>query len=177
MGRKTSGRVEDTIRRSGHHLCIIGAAACLLMGCDPGPTLYTQTTVKQYPRVSVAGIEVQAPPDKVTIRVVARPAPVYSVVRVRVSAYCPCARCCGRMTGQTSTQTSAWVPGVAADQSWLTAGTRVEVPGYGRTVVDDTGGRMKKKYWNGIPRLDVRFTYHWEARQWGIQYLDCRIFH
>ena len=36
-------------------------------------------------------------------------------VLVRVSAYCPCARCCGTMDGVTAANTNAWTEGVAAD--------------------------------------------------------------
>jgi 3D (Asp-Asp-Asp) domain-containing protein len=79
------------------------------------------------------------------------------------------------MTGITATQSSAWVPGVAADFSWLPPGTVVEVPGYGKETIDDTGGKLKRRWWNGTPRLDVRFPYHWEARNWGIQYLDVKV--
>jgi 3D (Asp-Asp-Asp) domain-containing protein len=87
-----------------------------------------------------------------------------------VSAYCPCARCCGRRAiGLTATEESAWRPGVAADWGVLKPGTKVTIPGYGVAIVDDKGGKIKGN------RLDVRMTYHWQARQWGIQWLEVEI--
>lgn len=103
--------------------------------------------------------------------------PKYKTVLVKVTGYCPCSRCCGRMTGKTATGGSAWGKGVAADLSWLSPGTVVEIPGYGQVTVDDTGGRMKRKYWRGgIPHADVRFKYHGTARNWGVQYLEIKVF-
>jgi len=90
---------------------------------------------------------------------------------VEVTAYCPCARCCDKMTGETSTQSNAWKPGVAAFPGALPYGTLVSVPGYERAewaVIDDTGGAMKKAWKNkGKILLDIRMVYHWQARQWG----------
>jgi 3D (Asp-Asp-Asp) domain-containing protein len=91
-----------------------------------------------------------------------------------VTAYCPCRRCCGRFAdGRTSTDTTAWRPGIAADPTVLPYGTVVEVPGYGTHPVDDTGGAMRR-HWrrDGILHIDVRMTYHWQARQWGRREMD-----
>lgn len=150
-----------------------------LIGCEPTPMLHSKAAsdTRTYPRISIGGFEVQAPPDHV---VVAKPVvdvePEFEIVRVQCFGYCPCARCCGRMTGITSTQSNAWVPGIAADPTWLPPGTVVHVPGYGKATVDDTGGKMKRRYWTGVPRLDARFSYHWEARNWGVQYLDVKVY-
>jgi 3D (Asp-Asp-Asp) domain-containing protein len=104
-----------------------------------------------------------------------RPTP--KTVLVRVTGYCPCARCCGRMTGITSTGSTAWVPGVAADPTWLKPGTVVEVPGYGKYAIDDKGGKLKRRWWrNGVPRLDVRFQYHWQGKEWGEQFLEVKVY-
>lgn len=94
------------------------------------------------------------------------------------TAYCPCPKCCGlHSPGITSTGKNAWTPGLAADPLYLDYGTRVFVPGYGLSVVDDTGGAMRR-HWrrNGLLHIDVRMTYHYEARQWGNQYLRVRIY-
>ncbi|MDR0362559.1 MAG: 3D domain-containing protein [Planctomycetota bacterium] len=95
-----------------------------------------------------------------------------------VTAYCPCARCCGRHSqGITSTGKNAWTRGLAAEPVYLAYGTRVYVPGYGLERIDDTGGAMRR-HWrrNGLLHIDVRMTYHFEARQWGKQYLRVRIY-
>ncbi|MFW5856845.1 MAG: 3D domain-containing protein [Planctomycetota bacterium] len=94
-----------------------------------------------------------------------------------VTGYCPCRRCCGRFAnGRTSIGTSAWKPGIAADPDVLPYGTVVEVPGYGAYKVDDTGIAMRRSWrYRGRLHLDLRFTYHWQARQWGAQYVRVRI--
>lgn len=95
-----------------------------------------------------------------------------------VTAYCPCSRCCGRFAnGVTSIGGNAWEPGLAAEPEYLVYGTRVFVPGYGLSTVDDTGGAMRR-HWkrNGVLHIDVRMTYHQEARLWGKQYLRVKIY-
>lgn len=95
-----------------------------------------------------------------------------------VTAYCPCAKCCGTHSpGITSIGKNAWTPGLAADPIYLDYGTRVFVPEYGLSVIDDTGGAMRR-HWrrDGKLHIDVRMTYHYEARQWGKQYLFVKIY-
>lgn len=95
-----------------------------------------------------------------------------------VTAYCPCSKCCGTHSpGITSIGKNAWTSGLAADPLYLDYGTRVFVPGYGHSAVDDTGGAMRR-HWrqNGILHIDVRMSYHYEARQWGKQYQRVRIY-
>ena len=94
------------------------------------------------------------------------------------TAYCPCSKCCGTHSpGITSIGKNAWEPGLAADPIYLEYGTKVFVPGYGLSVVDDTGGAMRR-HWrsNGLLHIDVRMMYHYEARQWGKQYLRVKIY-
>lgn len=95
-----------------------------------------------------------------------------------ITAYCPCPKCCGTQSpGITSIGKDAWTPGLAADPIYLPYGTKVFVPGYGLSVIDDTGGAMRR-HWrrNGLLHIDVRMTYHYEARQWGKQYLRVKIY-
>ncbi|MDR1520575.1 MAG: 3D domain-containing protein [Planctomycetota bacterium] len=95
-----------------------------------------------------------------------------------VTAYCPCARCCGSLSpGITSIGKNAWLPGVAADPLYLNYGTRIFVPGYGLAEIDDTGGAMRR-HWrrDGLLHVDLRMTYHHEAKQWGKQYLRVKIY-
>ena len=94
------------------------------------------------------------------------------VRRMRVTAYCPCLKCCGRHAdGVTASGTRADHPLVAAARTWP-FGTRVRVPGYagGRTVlVEDRGGAITGD------RLDLLFPTHAEALRWGVRYLDVTI--
>lgn len=102
----------------------------------------------------------------------------YREVRALVTAYCPCARCCGRhANGRTSIGTTAWRPGMAADPRAVPYGTLVEVPGYGTYPIDDTGGAMRQSWRRrGVIHIDIRMTYHWQAREWGRRYMTIRIY-
>ena len=96
---------------------------------------------------------------------------------MRVTAYCPCHRCCGRNSdGRTASGRSIYANGarfVAADARLLAFGTRLSVPGYygGAPVpVLDRGGRVKGR------RLDVFFLSHARARTWGVRRLDVTVY-
>ncbi len=95
-----------------------------------------------------------------------------------VTAYCPCSKCCGYATpGRTSTGKSAWKPGIAADPRAIPYGTEIYVKGYGRRVVDDTGGAMRHSWRRkGVLHLDIRMTYHYQAVKWGRKMMKVRIY-
>jgi len=102
----------------------------------------------------------------------------YREVIAKVTAYCPCNVCCSSYAdGRTSIGKSAWKPGIAAAPAALPYGTQIAVPQYGTFAVDDTGSAMRRA-WNrgGTIHIDVRMTYHYEARNWGTQYLTIRIY-
>jgi len=91
---------------------------------------------------------------------------------MRVTAYCPCPRCCGHhadgITASGKPVTANGGKFVAADTSILPFGTRVSIPGYngGRAVaVLDRGGAIRGH------RLDVFFPSHARARQWGSRWV------
>ncbi len=96
---------------------------------------------------------------------------------VKVTGYCPCKDCCGSQAcGLTSTLKDAWkTKGVAADPSILPYGTKLEIPGIGIQVVDDTGNDMKKATKEGFCWIDVRFSNHKEAVEFGRQWLEVKI--
>lgn len=100
------------------------------------------------------------------------------VVWAVVTAYCPCRRCCGRhANGRTSTGSSAWKRGAAVDPGAIPYGSRIFVPGYGFALVDDTGGAMRRLWRNErMVHVDVRMTYHWQARQWGRKVLQVQVY-
>lgn len=86
----------------------------------------------------------------------------------RVTAYCPCARCCAPYSdGTTASGKLVTANGgrfVAAPKSYP-FGTIMEIPGYGSVPVLDRGGAIKGK------RLDVFFPTHQEALNWGVKNL------
>ena len=96
----------------------------------------------------------------------------YVTVRMRVAAYCPCSSCCGTYAdGYTATGNSAKIRGIAANPKVYAYGVKLEVPGYGGARVDDTGAAVRK-YRNNI---EVRFPTHQQALDWGVKYLDVKI--
>jgi len=119
-----------------------------------------------------------SPPAEKTLRLQAgRPRTRTRVIRMLVTAYCPCRTCCGRHSdGKTASGKSIHANGsrfVAADTRILAFGTRVSVPGYhgGAPVsVLDRGGRIKGR------RLDVFFPSHARARRWGARWLDVTVY-
>jgi 3D (Asp-Asp-Asp) domain-containing protein len=98
-------------------------------------------------------------------------------VRMLVTGYCPCRKCCGKFAdGKTASgRRITYNRGrfVAADTSLLPFGTKVSIPGYhgGRPVpVEDRGGRIKGR------RLDLFFFSHHQAREWGSQWVDVTVY-
>jgi 3D (Asp-Asp-Asp) domain-containing protein len=95
---------------------------------------------------------------------------------VTATAYCPCAKCCGRGSpGITKTGRNAWTPGVAVDPRIIPLGSHLDIPGYNRktngawVLCDDVGGKIKKD------RIDVRFDSHREALRWGVKRIKIRV--
>jgi 3D (Asp-Asp-Asp) domain-containing protein len=92
-------------------------------------------------------------------------------VVMRVTAYCPCQKCCGPNAGGITASgrlvTTNGGQFVAADKS-VPFGTRVIVPGYAGSQpvpVLDRGGAIRGD------RLDVFFPSHTQAQAWGVRWL------
>jgi len=102
------------------------------------------------------------------------PSSQWKIVRMRVTAYCPCERCCGEYADGITANGHRIDRGdrfVAADRRYA-FGTEMVIPGYygGEPVrVLDRGGAIKGD------RLDVFFNTHAEALQWGVRYLDVKV--
>jgi 3D (Asp-Asp-Asp) domain-containing protein len=102
------------------------------------------------------------------------PPEVWETVRMRVTAYCPCPKCCGEYSDGVTACGHVIEPGdtfVAADKRYSFY-TEMLIPGYSNSKpvkVLDRGGAIKGN------RLDVFFATHQEALQWGVQYLDVKI--
>jgi len=93
------------------------------------------------------------------------------IVKMLVTAYCPCSKCCGENAAgiTASGKLVDYNDGhfVAADPS-LHFGTKVIIPGYASSSVEvvDRGGAIKGNH------IDVFFPTHEEALQWGKQTLN-----
>ena len=93
-------------------------------------------------------------------------------IDMRVSAYCPCEKCCGKWADGITASGHVIQPGdrfVAAPPAYK-FGTMVEIPGYGKVPVMDRGGAIKGN------RLDVYFPTHQEALNLGVQNLKVRVY-
>lgn len=98
----------------------------------------------------------------------------WRTVRMRVTAYCPCEKCCGEDADGITASGHKIRPGdafVAADKKY-SFGTEMVIPGYKNgqpAKVLDRGGAVRGD------RLDVFFHSHEQALKWGVKYLDVKV--
>lgn len=101
--------------------------------------------------------------------------PQWKIVRMRVTAYCTCPRCCGKFSAARRTADMHKIRQgdvfVAADKRH-SFGTEMIIPGYNQdhpVQVKDRGGLIKGN------RLDVFYNNHKVAKKWGTRYLDVMV--
>jgi len=95
----------------------------------------------------------------------------HDVRTFRVTAYCPCEKCCGRFADGITASGHVIKPGdcfVAAPKG-IPFGTVLNIPGYGKVPVWDRGGAVTDG------RLDVYFDTHQEALEWGVKILEVKL--
>lgn len=86
--------------------------------------------------------------------------------RYKLTAYCPCEKCCGTNTGKTATGTTATQGRtIGVNPKDIPYGTIVEIDGK-EYVAEDTGGAIGSKH------IDVYFDNHADALDFGVQYAD-----
>lgn len=103
----------------------------------------------------------------------------WKTVRAKVTAYEPGRRSCGKFAnGKTSIGHNAWnMDGVATDPKAIPYGVYCDVPGIGIREVDDTGSAMRKSWRRyGRYHIDVRMPYYYQAKRWGVKYLDVKLY-
>lgn len=100
---------------------------------------------------------------------ITEPAPV-SLGTFKLTAYCPCEKCCGAWAdGITYTGTTATAGRtIAVDPTVIPLGSTVYINGQAY-IAEDIGGAIKEN------RVDVFFSTHEEALQFGVQYADVAI--
>jgi 3D (Asp-Asp-Asp) domain-containing protein len=103
------------------------------------------------------------------------PLPVlYTRRLMRVTAYCPCKKCCGAYAAGITACGHRIAPGesfVAAPPE-VPFGATIRIPGYNNDLpvkVMDRGGAIQDDH------LDVFFSDHQTAIEWGMQYLTVTI--
>lgn len=98
----------------------------------------------------------------------------WETVRMRVTAYCPCPKCCGEYSDGITACGHKIRPGdvfVAADRRFAFQ-TEMVIEGYGNSQpvkVLDRGGAIKGN------KLDVFFMTHQEALEWGVRHIDVKV--
>jgi len=125
----------------------------LFLNSDQEQTLLTQLRNSQ---------DISAAPDRQQ---------AWKVVRMRVTAYCPCSKCCGRHADGVTACLHRIKTGdsfVAADRK-LPFGTEMIIPGYNQERPVEVLDRGRVIRGN---RLDVFFNSHTTAKKWGTKYLD-----
>lgn len=86
----------------------------------------------------------------------------------KVTAYCPCAICCGKTTGYTSSGAKARANHTVAASSQYAFGTKLIINGAEYTV-EDRGGAITGN------RIDIFMNSHAEALAWGVKYLPVQV--
>ena len=86
----------------------------------------------------------------------------------KITAYCPCSKCCGKATGRTASGTKATAGRTVAASSKFAFGTKLNIGGHIYTV-EDRGGAV-----NGN-KIDIFVNSHAEALQWGVRYLPISV--
>ena len=86
----------------------------------------------------------------------------------KITAYCPCSKCCGKTTGRTASGTTATAGRTVAASSKFAFGTKLNIGGHVYTV-EDRGGAI-----NGN-KIDIFVNSHAEALQWGVRYLNVSV--
>ena len=86
----------------------------------------------------------------------------------KVTAYCSCAKCCGKATGYTASGTKATAGRTVAASSQFAFGTKLIINGK-EYVVEDRGGAVTGN------KIDIYMNSHAEALAWGVKYLSVEV--
>lgn len=86
----------------------------------------------------------------------------------KITAYCPCSKCCGKSTGVTASGTRATAGRTVAASSKFAFGTKLNINGHIYTV-EDRGGAISGN------KIDIFVNSHSEALAWGVRYLPVSV--
>ena len=86
----------------------------------------------------------------------------------KVTAYCSCAKCCGKTTGITASGTRATAGRTIAAPARFAFGTKLSLNGKVYTV-EDRGGAISGN------KIDLYVSSHAEALAWGVRYLPVSV--
>ena len=100
------------------------------------------------------------------------PAPqLVSLGVFKLTAYCPCSRCCGKWANGITASGKYAQEGrtIAVDRRQIPLGTTVIIDGH-EYVAEDVGGAIKGN------RIDVYFSTHRQALNFGVQYKEVFVY-
>ena len=188
MTKRINNLTAAALRLTGiaSMVAFVGAAAAAprvmivtIAGAAPAASHYNPVTLVTTSN-EVAAPKAEAAPAELlhdaAVPAVAVIGPRIHTLRMEVTAYCPCTKCCGEnaqgitASGRDVSYNNSRF--VAADTSVLPFHTKLVIPGYhdGATVeVIDRGGAIKGN------KLDLYFPTHEEALQWGRKWIDVTI--
>lgn len=86
----------------------------------------------------------------------------------KITAYCSCAKCCGKTNGRTASGTQATAGRTVAAPSNFAFGTKLNIGGQIYTV-EDRGGAITGN------KIDIYVSSHAAALQWGVKYLPVSV--
>ncbi len=86
----------------------------------------------------------------------------------KITAYCACAKCCGKSNGITACGTKAKAGRTIAAPRGFKFGQKLSINGK-TYVVEDRGGAIKGN------RIDLFVNSHSEALRWGVKYLPVKV--
>lgn len=86
----------------------------------------------------------------------------------KITAYCSCAKCCGKTNGITAMGTKATAGRTVATSAKFTFGTKLNINGHTYTV-EDRGGAIQGN------KIDLYVNSHAEALAWGVRYLPVSV--
>jgi 3D (Asp-Asp-Asp) domain-containing protein len=116
----------------------------------------------------------KAAPKAAAAKSAAKTKSQWKTISMKVTAYCPCTKCCGEWSDGVTSNGHVIKPGdcfVAAD-SRFAFDTEMLIKGYNKSKtvkVFDRGGAIKGN------KLDVFFNTHQAALEWGVRYIDVKV--
>lgn len=138
----------------------------------------TETAPVTEPETAPESIPEIIPEEPVTYPIDREPDNLWSLGEFKITAYCPCEKCCGYwatvrpadengepIVYTASGKIAAQGVTVAADTSILPFGTVLVIGGHEYTV-QDRGGMVKGNH------VDIYFDSHEAAKEWGTQYME-----
>ena len=152
-----------------HKLLIGVTLATLLVGCTQTDNNDNYVELKPQLEVSETVTEDETGDytlnndvEEVEVEVIEKP----TTTTFKVTAYCPCIKCCGKEDGITATGTVATAGRtIAVDPTVIPYGSKVVLNGT-TYVAEDCGGAIKGN------KIDMFFNTHQEALQWGVKYIE-----